>query len=75
VFTEQVSGVVAIYMVDDVFKAPLERAYEAVIISLMIPALAPVHVVLPEHDARSYGKSAGKVKAEQGAEKQEQVIN
>jgi hypothetical protein len=35
-------------MIDDVFKAPIERAYEAIVISLMIPALAPVHVVLPE---------------------------
>jgi len=35
------------------FQAPVKRANNAIVISLVIPALAPVHVVLPDgHDAR-----------------------
>jgi hypothetical protein len=35
-------------MVDDVLQTPLKRADETVVVSLVVPALAPVHVVLPE---------------------------
>src|SRR6185369_9297656 len=30
------------------FKSPFERAYQTIIVSLVIPALSPVHITLPK---------------------------
>ena len=58
VIAEELARIVAIHMIDDVRQTPFKRPDQAIVIFLVIPALTPVHVILPDrHSARYYGKS------------------
>ena len=48
VTTKELARIVAIYVIEDVGQTPFKGTDEAIVVSLVIPALAPVHVVLPE---------------------------
>jgi hypothetical protein len=45
---QHIARIVTVNVLEDVRKSPIEWKYAPVVIALVIPALPPVHVVLPE---------------------------
>ena len=55
-FSQDFARILTIYVIENVSQTPIKRAYKSIIISLVIPAFPPVHVVFPKRHSQYFLK-------------------